>query len=268
MAKRNFRRVLDHVLKFEGGYVDHPRDPGGATNLGITHKTLAAWRGEPVTKRDVRELTVDEAAEIYRARYWRVVQGDALPYGLDLVAMDGAVNSGPRRGAKWLQKGVGARADGKVGPKTIEAAQRAPVGSIKRACNARMAFLSGLRHWDAFGRGWSRRVASVEAAGTRMWIEAAEGTRAAREALQSAADKAPKEASDERRAGATQTAATAGGGASGVAVTPDLPVEVAAAGLLLVAGAAILLAFRAHRRARYHEDRAEALAKEVEELKR
>ncbi|WP_082555208.1 glycoside hydrolase family 108 protein [Devosia sp. Root635] len=113
---RNFARALSAVLKQEGGYVDHPADPGGATNMGITHKTLARWRMVSpwwkLPKSAVMELQRPEAAKIYRANYWDAVRGDDLPSGLDLALFDFAVNSGPGRAVKMLQTIVGVTADG------------------------------------------------------------------------------------------------------------------------------------------------------------
>jgi len=164
-----FDRCMDVTLKWEGGYVDHPRDPGGATNMGITHITLAAWRGRRVTKAEVRALTKAEAKEIYRARYWDKVRGDDLPPGFDLVAFDGAVNSGPRRGAEWLQKALGVTPDGVIGPKTIAAAQAAdPAMTINVAMDIRLSFLKRLNTWNTFGKGWGNRVADIRANALRM----------------------------------------------------------------------------------------------------
>lgn len=265
MAASNFPHVMKEIFKHEGGYVDHPRDPGGATNLGITHLTLAAARGHKVTKADVKALGKQEAENIYRKSYWAKVQGDHLPYGFDLVAMDGGVNSGPSRGAKWLQRGVGAKADGKIGGQTIEAARRSDVGGIERACDARMSFLRGLKHWGTFGKGWSRRVASVEAVGTRMWLAAAEGTTAARNGMQERADRAVVQAQDERRAGVAQVGATSGGGIGGASLA-DMPTAATVALALGVLVVAALLYSRAARKARYHEDRRDAFAAEKENM--
>ena len=172
--KQNFNACLSHVLASEGGYVDHPRDPGGATNMGITFETLKQWRGTRITKADVRNLTREEAAAIYRARYWDAVRGDDLPAGLDLVAFDAAVNSGPSRGIKWLQAGVGAIVDGKLGPATMAAiGNTSPSTAINRACDMRMAFLRGLDTWSVFGKGWSVRVADVRATALRMALHPA-----------------------------------------------------------------------------------------------
>ena len=169
MAKANFEACLEHVLKSEGGYVDHPKDPGGATNLGITLATLRDWRKAPVSKADVKALTRAEAAAIYRANYWDRVRGDDLPAGLDLVAFDAAVNSGVYRGAKWLQSAVGATADGQIGPKTVAAAAKADASAaIRRALQARKNFLLSLATWSTFGKGWSNRLNSVEATALRM----------------------------------------------------------------------------------------------------
>lgn len=154
MSAENFERCLEHVLQFEGGLVDNPHDPGGLTNLGISRR---AYPGE-----DIRGMTRERAAYLYRRDYWNKVSGDDLPDGLDLVAFDAAVNSGVSRGAKWLQESVGAVPDGKVGPKTIAAARAAdPEEAVRLATAKRLAFLQGLRTWDHFGRGWTRRVDAV-----------------------------------------------------------------------------------------------------------
>jgi len=162
MARENFNRVMEGVFRHEGGFVDHPRDPGGATNMGITIGTLSAWRGRSVSPDDVRALTKSEAMQIYKRNYWDKVRGDDLPAGLDYVAMDGAVNSGPRRGAQWLQRALGVKDDGVIGPQTVAAARGADAASvINKALDKRMAFLRGLRTFDTFGRGWTRRVSEV-----------------------------------------------------------------------------------------------------------
>jgi lysozyme family protein len=132
--------------------------------MGITHRTLASWRGHTVTKGDVARLTKNEAKEIYRANYWTPVRGDDLPYGLDLVAFDGAVNSGVSRGAKWVQRALGVAQDGHIGPDTLRVAGQANVENIiNRAATYRLDFLRGLKTWDAFGRGWQSRVDGVRA---------------------------------------------------------------------------------------------------------
>ena len=193
------------------------------------------------------------------------MHGDNLPYGLDLVTMDGAVNSGPSRGVRWMQKGVGAKADGKVGPITIEKARAAGPEGITAACAARMGFLQGLRTWGTFGRGWSRRVASVEAVGLRMYLRAVESDAAAKAALTKIKQDAPTWAKDERRAGVTQAGATSAGGVGGVSVT-EMPLAAVAALALGAVAVAALLYFRAERKARYNEDLANAVSVELEAL--
>lgn len=173
--KANFDRCLTHVFASEGGYVNHPVDPGGATNMGITHGTLSRWRGKHVNKSDVRDLTRAEAAAIYRAWYWDKVRADDLPSGLDLVAFDAAVNSGPARGAKWLQQALGVVADGYIGPQTLDAARGAVVlNVINEACDIRLDYLKRLSTWPVFGRGWSGRVSEVRSEAMDMAMH--EGT--------------------------------------------------------------------------------------------
>ena len=167
--KTNFDRCLSEVLQHEGGWVDDPHDPGGATMRGITIGTFRAWKGRAVTKAELRAISDADLRAIYRQKYWDAVRGDDLPAGLDLVAFDAAVNSGVSRGAKWLQTALGVAADGKIGPATLAAARKAhPKAVIDRATSARLAWLRTLPTWDRFGKGWTSRVESVREVATSM----------------------------------------------------------------------------------------------------
>jgi len=169
--KANFDRCMAQVFASEGGFVDDPQDPGGATNLGITIGTLSQWRGRKCTKAEVKALTREEAAKIYRRDYWDAVRGDDLPFGLDLCAFDGAVNSGVSRGAKWVQQALGVEADGKIGPTTLAAARSTYVpAAIQRAVAFRLSFLKQLPGWAHFGNGWAVRMKAVEAEALSMAI--------------------------------------------------------------------------------------------------
>lgn len=171
MAEYNFENCLSRVLQYEGLWADHPADPGGATMKGVTIGTFAQFKGRKVTKEELRNISDADLRAIYRRKYWDVVRGDDLPAGLDLVAFDAAVNSGPSRGARWLQYALGVHQDGKVGPVTIAAAQAANVShSIDYACNVRLDFLRRLKTWPTFGKGWSRRVSDVRASAKRMAV--------------------------------------------------------------------------------------------------
>lgn len=163
MTDRNFARALPLVLKHEGGYVDDPRDPGGATNKGVTIATFRRYVKADGTKADLRAITDKQVATVYYRHYWSAVNAQALPSGLDYAVFDFAVNSGPRRAAEFLQRVLGVADDGRVGPKTIEAAEKADARAvIKTLCANRMAFLQRLKHWPTFKNGWTRRVADVE----------------------------------------------------------------------------------------------------------
>ncbi len=165
MPSERFDEVLPRVLRREGGYVEHPADPGGATKFGITPSTLARARGRPVSAAEVRELTQAEAADIYRRFYWEAVRADALPPGVDEAVFDLAVHSGPGRAVKLLQRLLGVAEDGIIGPKTLAAlAERDPASLVEALAAARLAFLQRLPTWPVFGRGWSRRVREVKEA--------------------------------------------------------------------------------------------------------
>ncbi|MDG1313930.1 MAG: glycoside hydrolase family 108 protein [Flavobacteriaceae bacterium] len=156
--KGNFESALAMVLKHEGGFVDHPRDPGGATNMGVTLGTYEQWMGRSVTIEEMKALTFDDVAPIYRKNYWDRVRGDDLPSGVDWSVFDWAVNSGPSRSAKALQKIVMVTRDGAIGPKTLYAvANQEPDKIIDAMHTARQRFYERLSTFDTFGRGWSRR---------------------------------------------------------------------------------------------------------------
>lgn len=159
--RSNFEACLAQVFAHEGGYVNDPHDPGGETNYGISKRSYP--------KENIKGMTRARAGEIYRRDYWNAVRGDDLPAGLDLVAFDAAVNSGVSRGAKWVQRAVGAVQDGKVGPETVRLANVIdPRQAVNQACDHRLQFLQGLPGWPRYKNGWSRRVAEVRAAAVEM----------------------------------------------------------------------------------------------------
>jgi len=173
--KDNFKQALAAVLKHEGGYVNHPKDPGGATNKGIIQTTYDSARKRwGYSTRSVKFITDDEVALIYRTMYWDAVAGDDLPSGVDYAMFDFAVNSGPYRAIRSVQLVLNILTDGKMGPVTLNAIKaQPPARLITSLCDYRMAFLRGLSHWPTFGKGWSSRVVGVR----RLAAELAYGAR-------------------------------------------------------------------------------------------
>ena len=221
--KSTFPAYLPELLKHEGGYVDHPRDPGGATNLGITLNTLRDWRGRPVTKADVRALSRAEAAAIYEARYWNKINADYMPAGPDAALFDVAVNSGVGRAKQWepLIRGKG------------------PVDAVKAVCARRRAFFRSLRTFDVFGKGWMRRVNSVEAWCIAWAVKTAGGdVKGTLQREAAASDKTTKQAGAAAGGGAA-TAGTAAPQAAGVdwitLIAVGVPVALALAWLVYIA---------------------------------
>ena len=167
--KQNFAEALQKLLEHEGGFVDHPADPGGMTNLGVTKKVWEEWVGHPVDEKAMRALTPATVAPLYRAKYWDKIKGDDLPTGVDYTVFDAAVNSGPGRAAKWLQACAGVEPDGGIGPKTLAAvAAMDPAELIEAYAKRRLSFLLDLPHWGTFGKGWTRRVAEVQSTASSM----------------------------------------------------------------------------------------------------
>lgn len=159
----NFQRALALVLKHEGGFSNHKADPGGATNKGITLETFRRYVKPGGTVADLKAITDAQVAQVYKAHYWNAVKGDELPSGVDYAVFDFAVNSGPNRAIKYLQRILLVPQDGIIGPQTLPALARAkPEHVIEVLCAERLKFLKGLSTWPTFGKGWGRRVADVK----------------------------------------------------------------------------------------------------------
>lgn len=158
----SFDECLALVLALEGGYVEHPRDPGGVTNLGVTKAAWESFTGAPATVEQMRDLTPALVRPIYRKRFWEAAHCDELQRGLDYCVFDCSVNSGPGRAVKLLQQALGVPTDGALGKQTLAAIQAVPApGLIHDMCEARLKFLRGLTTFDTFGKGWTRRVEEV-----------------------------------------------------------------------------------------------------------
>lgn len=168
-----FTRSLQKVLVHEGSYSNHPDDPGGATMKGVTQAVYDEYRKKrgslPV---NVKYISTQELEAIYRQNYWMKIHGDELPSGVSYAVFDAAVNSGPKRGAQWLQKALGVEDDGIIGPKTIKAATEYPNKKqlIDTMCDRRLTFLKSLGTWKTFGKGWASRVEGVRKT-AKEWVK-------------------------------------------------------------------------------------------------
>lgn len=157
--KQNFEASLDFVLAHEGGWVDHPQDPGGATMKGVTLSTYSNWLGRRASKDELRNIPQNHLREIYKTQYWDAVCGDDLPSGVDYVVFDMAVNSGPGRAARTLQTAAGTVPDGKIGQKTLAIVKAQDADTLIATFQRnRQNFLESLSTFATFGKGWTRRV--------------------------------------------------------------------------------------------------------------
>ena len=163
--KDNFDECLKMLLHHEGGYVNHPKDPGGETNLGVTKRVYEKWGGT----KDMKDLTVEDVAPIYKKEYWDRCKCDDLESGVDWAVFDWAVNSGTGRAAKAIQKICGAAQDGAIGPKTL-----ALIGKqntqyvVEEFGKIRQDFYESLKTFDTFGKGWTRRNKETTAKALEM----------------------------------------------------------------------------------------------------
>lgn len=155
----SFSSVIEMVLHHEGGYVNHPSDPGGETKYGISKRAYPDI--------DIAELTEEDAASIYKRDYWDRIKGDDLPSGVACAVMDYAVNSGISRASKALQSVCGiSNGDGIIGPATLASVwttvRNDGEDSVLNAVTSqRQEFIRGLSIYKTFGKGWERRISET-----------------------------------------------------------------------------------------------------------
>ena len=159
MAAENYVTCLEMILHHEGGYVNHPKDPGGETNLGVTKRVYEDFGGP----KDMKDLVREDVEPIYKKNYWDRMKCDDVPAGLDLCLFDFGVNAGTGRSAKYLQRMIGTVADGGIGPNTLRALgnyieEVGTEGAIKNFQSKRQEYYESLSTFETFGRGWTRRV--------------------------------------------------------------------------------------------------------------
>jgi lysozyme family protein len=159
MAAENWDTCIEMILHHEGGYVNHPKDPGGETNLGVTKRVYEEHGGT----KDMKDLTIEDVKPIYKKSYWDRVKGDDLPAGLDLCVFDFGVNAGTGRAAKFLQTMIGTVADGGIGPNTLKKLdeyleEHSVADAIRNYQDERQGYYESLSTFETFGKGWTRRV--------------------------------------------------------------------------------------------------------------
>ena len=163
----NFGHCLDLVLKSEGGWVNHPSDPGGETNLGVTKRVWEEWVGHPVES--MKNLTKDQVAPLYEQKYWRPCYGEVLPRGLDLVVFSMGINAGPGRSVKLLQQSIGCVPDGIIGPRTRGLICESNIATlISKFSESRRDYYRTLKNFPVFGKGWLARVDKEEQEALQM----------------------------------------------------------------------------------------------------
>lgn len=166
MAAASYDQALTRLLKDEGGYTDHPSDPGGPTNFGITlNDARRYWKGN-ATAADVRAMPQSVARKIYRERYWNALRCDELPAGVDYAVFDYGVNSGVGRAGKVLRRvlKLSDRTSAVTDDVIAAVMKRAPGDLVIAICAERLAFLKALKTFPVFGRGWTARVNGVRGA--------------------------------------------------------------------------------------------------------
>lgn len=152
-----FDEAFEKLIGHEGGYSNHPDDPGGETMHGVTAKVARAngYSGK------MRDLPLALAKSIYRASYWDSVRADELPESVRFDVFDASVNSGPGQAVRFLQRATGVADDGRLGPQTMRAVKSIDPQLLDKRLNGyRLRFMCELKIWPSFGRGWASRIAT------------------------------------------------------------------------------------------------------------
>lgn len=242
MAAGNFARCLAHTLEFEGGWSNHPADPGGATMRGVIQRVYDNYRvNRGLPKQTVRNISEAELQEIYRKNYWDLVKGDNLATGVDLATFDFGVNSGPSRANKYLANAIGGTS----------------VQTIQKLCAARLAFVRGLGTFSVFGKGWTRRITTIEARSVKMALSAGGATPG------QVSDTLKKESTAANKKAKQQGggAVAGGGGAVAVEQVGQLPPAVFVVVAIGIAAVVAFLIYRSY----INKQRAKAYAAVAEE---
>lgn len=237
MAAGNFEKCHMVTAVYEGGWSDHPSDPGGATMYGIT---IGKYREHfpNATPAQLRNISKATALAIYKEDYWDKIGGERLAAGVDLAVYDLAVNSGTGKAAKYLSASIGG----------------SDVQTVKKICAKRLGFMQSLKTWKVFGKGWARRVAGIEAKGVAWALAAAAGTSPA----------ANKQALAEAAVGYKKDAKAQGAGSAAVGGGAALNVDASGSAVLWFAiGLTVVLCIWLAYRAYVNKQRAAAYAEEA-----
>ena len=148
--KGSFEFAFAKVVSVEGGYVDDPKDPGGATKFGISQRSYPDV--------DIKNLTLDQAKAIYRADYWDAVSGDELPDPLSHLVFDAAVNQGVSPAQKMMQEALGVKVDGEIGKITLAAAKNSTNKECAKFMTLRAMRYIDTKNFDIYGKGWFNRL--------------------------------------------------------------------------------------------------------------
>ena len=156
---KNFNEIIEQVLEHEGGYVNDPKDLGGETKYGITKRFYPDV--------DIKNLTIEQATEIYKKDYWDKNKVESLPQNLWHIYFDMCVNMGKRTAVKVLQraannKGRDIEVDGGLGPMTIGALKGVELDRV-RAFRVKyyVDLITARPEQEKFYLGWFRRATEV-----------------------------------------------------------------------------------------------------------
>lgn len=150
----SFDQAILFTLREEGGYVNNPQDPGGETKYGISKHAYPSL--------DIKNLTENQARDIYYKDYWIKSRCDEMPGDIAISVFDMSVNSGIRSAIRCIQKCLNVADDGICGPLTLYSINNADQEDLFINFNAmRLNFFTTLSNYNVYGKGWFKRVIAL-----------------------------------------------------------------------------------------------------------
>lgn len=159
-----FNTAFDRVFTNEGGFQNDPADRGnwtsGVVGEGELKGTKYGLASMTYPNLDIKNLTLAEAKAIYKRDWWDKLGMEKFRSAMQYQMFDAAINHGMHTATKILQHAIGAKADGIIGPKTRSSVTAMGLNDLLMCFLAeRLVFMTDIRTWDRYGKGWARRIA-------------------------------------------------------------------------------------------------------------
>ena len=157
-------KLKSFILSWEGGFVNDPRDPGGATNKGVTLATFRSVFGKDKTVKDLKKITDSQWMTIFKTKFWDRYKADSIKdEWITYLLVDWLWTSGPGNAIERVQKFLGLKIDGIVGNVTINKINSYNGKELfTKLWHLRENFIKTRAQYLIYGKGWLRRLNGIQ----------------------------------------------------------------------------------------------------------